>query len=298
MLDLLGGGSGPLHFSLPQDVHTLLKRNDWKDILSAKLVGEIYQTGDYLTLNQNGISLTKIECLVRTFSGMRSPVVVIRNFNDLKNELEFDWSNLARKLQPMIYWAYRRSAGTYSKYRATLGYHTDNYHIAIIQLEGSRNWKVWDKSVLSDYEVGYMMREDAKENVELAKMPNTQPILDIDLHPGEILWIPALYPHLGVTNSIDNSLSASIVWESYSYLKLAKLISHYNPIPIPTFLLPKLLKRPYETIPLVSVELLEKELQVAFNEIKRDLNLSIDELIISQMIDRIINNNSQKYDHI
>lgn len=279
--------SDPYLSSLPEEVFAILTNKDWQHLLSKNLVGELYQTDDRSMLNQAGQSFSKLNSITKAFSEMNSLVAVIRSFNDLNGELAFNWPKLASQLQPNIKWAYRTTAWTYSKYGGSLGYHADNYNVAIIQIEGSRNWKVWDKCVLSEYEIGYMHREDPRENVKLAKIPKEDPLLDIELTPGEILWIPALFPHLGITNSNTNSVSASFVWESYSYLKLAKLIAHYKPIPIPTSLLPKFLTTPYKIIPLVTAELAAKELQFAFSAISKELNLVIDDRIISRVVERV-----------
>ena len=74
------------------------------------------------------------------------------------------------------------------------GMHFDRSHNVIVQCEGTTNFKVWDK-------VQYINMR--RSHLDL----NDSPILDVDMKPGDAIWIPAYYPHLATSKSIRMSVS-------------------------------------------------------------------------------------------
>jgi 50S ribosomal protein L16 3-hydroxylase len=71
-----------------------------------------------------------------------------------------------------------------------VGPHIDQYDVFIIQGMGSRRWRVGDK---------LPMRQFCPHPALLHVDPFT-PIIDADLQPGDILYIPPGFPHDGITN--------------------------------------------------------------------------------------------------
>ena len=67
----------------------------------------------------------------------------------------------------------------------------DNY---IVQCEGKTHWKVWDKVENKDQPQSHLSVEE-------------DPILDVVLNPGDVINVPAYYPHLAI--SITPRLSIS-----------------------------------------------------------------------------------------
>jgi len=77
------------------------------------------------------------------------------------------------------------------------GKHFDRSHNVIVQCEGTTNFKVWNR-VLNGQDPNVI-----SDNLDL----NDPPILDVDMKPGDAIWIPAYYPHLATSKSIRMSVS-------------------------------------------------------------------------------------------
>ena len=74
------------------------------------------------------------------------------------------------------------------------GIHFDKSHNVIVQCEGETNFKVWDKV------------ED--ENQQPYQMSISEdPILDVDMQPGDAIWIPKSFPHLATSHTPRMSVS-------------------------------------------------------------------------------------------
>lgn len=78
-----------------------------------------------------------------------------------------------------------------------VGPHIDNYDVFIIQGEGERRWKVGNK--------GDHKRRGGDENSPLVE--DFEPIIDVVLKKGDVLYIPPGYPHCGETLSLAISYS-------------------------------------------------------------------------------------------
>lgn len=78
-----------------------------------------------------------------------------------------------------------------------VGPHIDNYDVFIIQGEGERRWKVGDK--------GDHQRRGGDANSPL--VDDFEPIIDVVLKKGDVLYIPPGYPHCGETLSLAISYS-------------------------------------------------------------------------------------------
>ena len=74
------------------------------------------------------------------------------------------------------------------------GIHFDKQHNVIVQCEGETNFKVWDK----------VEDEDQKPN---QMNISEDPILDVDMQPGDTIWIPKSFPHLATSNTPRMSVS-------------------------------------------------------------------------------------------
>lgn len=72
------------------------------------------------------------------------------------------------------------------------GIHFDDSHNVIVQCEGETNFKVWD-----------MIKD---RNQPLPKLSD-HPLLDVDMKPGDAIWIPYHYPHLATSYTPRMSVS-------------------------------------------------------------------------------------------
>ena len=83
------------------------------------------------------------------------------------------------------------------------GIHFDRSHNIIVQCEGETNFKVWDKvdEGIIQYEQLGMKQDSTNLNIE------DDPLLNIDMKPGDAIWVPAYHPHLAT--SITPRMSVS-----------------------------------------------------------------------------------------
>ena len=81
------------------------------------------------------------------------------------------------------------------------GIHFDWSHNVIVQCEGQTNFKVWDEIEPSK----------AKEMLNTHKSTlltlSSDPILDVEMKPGDAIWIPRFYPHLATSRTKRLSIS-------------------------------------------------------------------------------------------
>ena len=94
-----------------------------------------------------------------------------------------------------------------------VGPHIDNYDVFIIQGEGERRWKVGDK--------GHHQRRGGDATSPL--VDDFEPIIDVVLKKGDVLYIPPGYPHCGETLSL--ALSYSIGFRAPSQQELLTQIA-------------------------------------------------------------------------
>ena len=74
------------------------------------------------------------------------------------------------------------------------GTHFDHNDNVIVQCEGETNWKVWDKVT------------DIKQQPYLMNI-NDDPIIDVNMQPGDTIWIPKYHPHRATSNTVRLSVS-------------------------------------------------------------------------------------------
>tara|TARA_B100000945_G_C20291476_1_gene553491 strand:+ start:308 stop:943 length:636 start_codon:yes stop_codon:yes gene_type:complete len=79
------------------------------------------------------------------------------------------------------------------------GAHFDTSHNVIVQCEGTTNFKVWNGV-------------DPKSNytkMTPEELPG-EPVLDVEMEPGDAIWIPMYYPHLATSRTKRLSVSFAI----------------------------------------------------------------------------------------
>lgn len=98
---------------------------------------------------------------------------------------------------------------------AGVGPHTDQYDVFIIQGQGKRTWKLGEPG---NYPT-------VLPHPELKQIPPFQTTLEVILEPGDMIYIPAGFPHDGI--SIDNSLSYSVGFRAPSQAELLSSLADY-----------------------------------------------------------------------
>ena len=86
------------------------------------------------------------------------------------------------------------------------GAHYDRSHNVIVQCEGTTNFKVWD-------EIGNCT---SSTKIDLKELPK-EPVLDVDMEPGDAIWIPRYFPHLATSKTKRLSISFPINHDPLKY---------------------------------------------------------------------------------
>ena len=77
--------------------------------------------------------------------------------------------------------------------------HFDMSDNVIVQCEGTTNFKVWE--AVSN------PKELLKEKKDVRMETDQKPILNVDMQPGDAIWIPRYYPHLATSHTKRLSVS-------------------------------------------------------------------------------------------
>jgi 50S ribosomal protein L16 3-hydroxylase len=104
-------------------------------------------------------------------------------------------------------WLFDDAMSTYSTKNSSVGAHIDNYNVFILQLSGSRTWKIQlnpKKGFIPELDVKIL--KEFKEDEEF------------QLEPGDMIYIPPHVAHHGISNS--QSLSLSLGYKSLEDKKL------------------------------------------------------------------------------
>lgn len=89
-----------------------------------------------------------------------------------------------------------------------VGPHIDLYDVFICQGSGKRNWRVGNKG----------QHREFAAHAALLHVDPFEAIIDVELNPGDILYIPPGFPHEGVT--LETSLSFSVGFRTNSTVSL------------------------------------------------------------------------------
>ena len=81
------------------------------------------------------------------------------------------------------------------------GIHFDWNHNVIVQCEGITNFKVWEKME------GLSRESWGERGRGQLSMLGKKPLLDVDMKPGDVIWIPKYHPHLATSKTIRLSVS-------------------------------------------------------------------------------------------
>lgn len=94
-----------------------------------------------------------------------------------------------------------------------VGPHVDQYDVFIIQGSGRRQWQIGEPGGL----------ETITPHPELKQVKGFTPIIDVVLEPGDMIYIPAGFPHEGV--SIDPSINYSVGFRAPSQAEILSALA-------------------------------------------------------------------------
>lgn len=96
-----------------------------------------------------------------------------------------------------------------------VGPHVDNYDVFICQGSGKRHWRVGDNSQQTE-----VIAHEALLHVE-----PFEAIIDVELEPGDILYIPPGFPHEGI--ALEPSMSFSVGFRANSTVSLLSALADH-----------------------------------------------------------------------
>jgi 50S ribosomal protein L16 3-hydroxylase len=104
---------------------------------------------------------------------------------------------------------------SYSRPQGGVGPHIDLYDVFICQGSGRRQWRVGDKGPHRQFAA----------HAALLHVDPFEPIIDVELLPGDILYIPPGFPHDGV--SLEASMSFSVGFRAKSACDMLSGLADY-----------------------------------------------------------------------
>ncbi|WP_160085269.1 JmjC domain-containing protein [Pseudomonas sp. 9AZ] len=120
--------------------------------------------------------------------------------------------NLRQSFGIPFWWRLDDVISTLSTPESGIGYHAGHEDGIIVQLYGSRRWRVWKES-FTPIEYRYQLLAPIEGPNPRISRPHLERdiLLDVQLFPGDVLYIPPYFPHEGVT--INTSVSLSVAWK-------------------------------------------------------------------------------------
>lgn len=143
-------------------------------------------------------------------------------FDDYQHLGERDWSlvvqaldhwseDAAQLIEPFRFvphWRLDDVMVSFATPGGSVGPHIDLYDVFICQGQGRRRWRVGDKGNHQQFSV----------HEALLHVADFEAIIDVELEPGDILYIPPGFPHDGV--ALENSMSFSVGFRATSRVNL------------------------------------------------------------------------------
>lgn len=126
-----------------------------------------------------------------------------------------------RALLPVdLPWRCDDTVATWSDPGSGIGFHSGHEDGFVVQLAGARRWSVWPPETLpDDHHLVVLGRPTADDPSPLRRCPDP-PRVTVELRAGDALYIPALWPHEGLTIGEGPSLSLSVAWRGVNARRL------------------------------------------------------------------------------
>lgn len=123
--------------------------------------------------------------------------------------------NLVENLSFLPKWLFDDAMTTYSTKGSSVGAHIDNYNVFILQLNGSRTWRLE-----MNPKKGFI------EDLDVKILKEFNHDTEYQLNPGDMIYIPPHVAHHGISN--EQSLSISLGYKSLEDKKILEQFCMYQ----------------------------------------------------------------------
>lgn len=122
---------------------------------------------------------------------------------------------LREAVLPAFGWLRQRTYGMVSTPRGGVGHHADAFNIVIVQLGGSKGWRVWAPDLLPPFYRRALARRTLSATNRAVAPPIGRAVLEVTLEPGDVLFLPAHFGHEAI--AVDEpSVSLSMLWQAWT----------------------------------------------------------------------------------
>lgn len=140
---------------------------------------------------------TQWHCRYGPFEQQELEALPTSDWTLLVSDIEKHLPELRNWLKPFHFipqWRIDDLMISYAPLGASVGAHTDNYDVFLLQVEGTREWSITenpeaDRSLLPDLDIGILANFEAEETYVL--------------EPGDMLYLPPGVPHHGISKDND-----------------------------------------------------------------------------------------------
>jgi len=127
-----------------------------------------------------------------------------------------DAQQLVRSFRFLPNWRIDDLMISYSTPKGGVGPHIDNYDVFIIQGKGKRHWRVGERQPLPEFAAHGALKHCAEFEASI----------DVEMEPGDILYIPAGCPHEGY--AVEPSINYSVGFRAPDQNDLLSSFTDYN----------------------------------------------------------------------
>ena len=129
---------------------------------------------------------------------------------------------------------------TFSTLYSGIGYHAGHEDAIIVQASGRRLWRVWPAEAVDESERKQILISAHGDYYALPKSEH-RPLIECELTPGDVLYIPPFCPHEGQTT--DESISIALGWRGIAYFHF--MLAYPDLVSAPESLLLEALPSPF-----------------------------------------------------